>query len=847
MNRSYLARIALALFVVFALAPARQAAAAERLCDASFQDCRTPLINLIRAETVGIDVAFWFMEDLRFASELVDRWNAGVPVRVIMDTDANADYPGNIQALKTLKDAGIPMLEKTSGGIVHWKTMIFAGQNTVQFSGANYSPDGFRPRTPYVDYIDEVIYFSDDPAIVNSFKTRYDDVWITTTGYTPYANLSGTRTRRHPVFAIDSQLCFVPYNNFATRSVDRYNRETQAIDSVMFRITDARHTDALIAAMGRGVPFRLITDVAEYRDPSRLWNAYNIDRLYAAGARVRFEGHEGSLHQKSTLLRSQRMTIFGSSNWTSPSASSQLEHNIFTTKTLLYNFFSDQFDRKWNNETGNQETMAFVPGSPDAPEYVQPGNAAQNQPLAVTLKWYAGVWAHKYDIYFGTSPTPPLIAANQELGPSETSTDYVTYNVTGLQEGVTYYWKVVSKTMANVTRTGPVWNFRTAGGPPTGGGEGDIVLYGGHASVVRGKWQVLPDSTAAGGSRIGTTDAGVKLTASASPADYFELTFNANPGVPYRLWIRGKAQSNAWANDSAFVQFSDSATSSGAATYRIGTSSSTTVTIEDCSGCGVSGWGWNDNGYGTGVLGPLIYFSGSGEHRIRVQMREDGLSIDQIVLSPSTFLSRAPGATKNDGTILQEQGGTGDVPPPPTLPSPWQSQDVGAVGTAGSASASNGVFTVSGAGADVWGTADAFHYAYRTLAGNGSIVARVASINGTEAWTKVGVMIRTSTSANSAMAFMIVSTSKGTAFQRRTATGVAATSTTGPAGTAPRWVRLTRSGSTITAAVSTNGTTWTTVGSDTFSMPTNVLVGLAVSSHTTSSAAAGRFDNVTVP
>jgi phosphatidylserine/phosphatidylglycerophosphate/cardiolipin synthase-like enzyme/regulation of enolase protein 1 (concanavalin A-like superfamily) len=847
MNRTYLARIALALFILFSAIPARHTEAAERLCDASFQDCRSPLITLIRNERVGIDVAFWFMEDLRYSTELIARWRAGVPVRVIMDTEANASYPGNIPALKALKDAGIPMLEKTSGGIVHWKTMIFAGQNTVQFSGANYSPDGFVPRQPYVDYIDEVIYFSDDPAIVNSFKTRYDDVWITTSGYTPYANLSGTRTRRHPVYPIDSQLTFVPYNNFAARSVDRYNRETQAIDSVMFRITDTRHTDALIAAMGRGVPFRLITDVAEYRDPSRLWNAYNIDRLYAAGARVRFEGHEGSLHQKSTLLRSQRMTIFGSSNWTSPSATSQLEHNIFTTKTLLYNFFSDQFDRKWNNETGHQETIPFVPQPPDAPQYVQPANASQGQPRTVTLKWYAGPWGQKYDIYFGTTSNPPILASNQQLGPSETSTDYVSYTVTGLQDGVTYYWKVVSKTMANATRNGAVWNFRTVGGAPPTGGEGDVVLYASHAGVRRGKWQVISDSTAAGGARMATTDAGVKLTASASPADYFELSFNADAGVPYRLWIRGKAQSNSWGNDSVFTQYNDSVTSSGAATYRIGTTSAATVTIEDCSGCGLQAWGWNDNGYGVGVLGPQIFFATSGEHRIRLQMREDGLSIDQIVLSRSAYLSSAPGATKNDGTILQESGGTDGVPPPPaTLPSGWSSRDIGAVGTAGSATESNGTFTVNGAGADVWGTADAFRYAYRSMSGDGSIVARVASIDGTQAWTKVGVMIRASTSANSAMAFMIVSTGKGTAFQRRTATGIAATSTTGPAGTAPRWVRLTRAGNVITAAVSSNGTTWTTVGSDTFSMTASVLVGLAVSSHSTSSTATGTFTNVNV-
>ena len=60
-------------------------APSERLCDASFEDCRAPLINLIRTETVGIDVAFWFMQDARYQTEIIRRWQAGVPVRVLVD------------------------------------------------------------------------------------------------------------------------------------------------------------------------------------------------------------------------------------------------------------------------------------------------------------------------------------------------------------------------------------------------------------------------------------------------------------------------------------------------------------------------------------------------------------------------------------------------------------------------------------------------------------------------------------------------------------------------------------------------------------------------------------------
>jgi regulation of enolase protein 1 (concanavalin A-like superfamily) len=180
------------------------------------------------------------------------------------------------------------------------------------------------------------------------------------------------------------------------------------------------------------------------------------------------------------------------------------------------------------------------------------------------------------------------------------------------------------------------------------------------------------------------------------------------------------------------------------------------------------------------------------------------------------------------------------------LPEGWTAADIGTVGKIGSTTHSAGTFTVSGAGADIWGTADALHFASRTLDGDGSIVARVASITGTQAWTKAGVMLRQSADAGSAQAMMLVSTGKGIAFQRRTVTGGTSVSTSGGAGTAPKWVRLTRTGTVVTASVSSNGTTWTVVGSDTFSIAGPVQVGLAVSSHTTTALATAAFDSVTV-
>ena len=216
------------------------------------------------------------------------------------------------------------------------------------------------------------------------------------------------------------------------------------------------------------------------------------------------------------------------------------------------------------------------------------------------------------------------------------------------------YFTTAPGALKNDTTILPATDGSSAPAPaPTGTGE-DVVLWAGTATTFAGGWTPTAIASAAGGTAMRHPDAGAPkiTTALAAPAHYFELTFNAVAGTPYRLWLRGRADANYWGNDSVHVQFSGSVDASGAPVWRIGSASSTEVNLEDGSGAGLSGWGWQDNGYGGGVLGPLVYFETTGTHRIRVQTREDGFTIDQIVLSPGTYLNSAPGTLKNDATIL---------------------------------------------------------------------------------------------------------------------------------------------------------------------------------------------------
>jgi hypothetical protein len=113
------------------------------------------------------------------------------------------------------------MRKRLTNDILHWKVAIFAGQGQVEFAGANYAPFEMTPEIPFVNFTDEIVMFTNNPSLVQSFMRRFDDLWVSTTEFATYANPIPL-ARSYPLYSIDPQLNFPPDQSYRTRALNAY-------------------------------------------------------------------------------------------------------------------------------------------------------------------------------------------------------------------------------------------------------------------------------------------------------------------------------------------------------------------------------------------------------------------------------------------------------------------------------------------------------------------------------------------------------------------------------------------------------------------------------------------------
>ncbi len=176
--------------------------------------------------------------------------------------------------------------------------------------------------------------------------------------------------------------------------------------------------------------------------------------------------------------------------------------------------------------------------------------------------------------------------------------------------------------------------------------------------------------------------------------------------------------------------------------------------------------------------------------------------------------------------------------------SPWASADIGSPASSGNAFDTSAVFNISSGGTGVTGTSDQFHYVYRPLGGDGTIIARVATQSNSNASAGAGVMIRASLDPASQEVSMGLTPTGGASFESRTTQGGTTATSTAAGIAAPYWVKLVRSGNTITGYYSSNGTTWVLASSASVIMTGSIYIGLYDTAHSSTSTSTATFDNV---
>jgi beta-glucanase (GH16 family) len=188
---------------------------------------------------------------------------------------------------------------------------------------------------------------------------------------------------------------------------------------------------------------------------------------------------------------------------------------------------------------------------------------------------------------------------------------------------------------------------------------------------------------------------------------------------------------------------------------------------------------------------------------------------------------------------------------------PLVDQDIGSPSIAGSADFDGLTYTLNGASTDVWGTSDQFNFDSQSITGNATLITQVDWVGETGTYAKGGLMIRNGTAANASYAFLSLNPSKidgsgnGAAnFEFRTTAGVASVSggiiTGEDLANGPIWLKLVRSGNTLSGSVSSNDINWTLVGSTSITMNSAVQVGLADSSNNPSELCSDTFTSLSI-
>ena len=479
----------------------------------------------------------------------------------------------------------------------------------------------------------------------------------------------------------------------------------------------------------------------------------------------------------------------------------------------------------------------------------RPADGAESVNLDVELYWSAGVDAALHVVYFGDNFDDVNNAAADlnQRGSTYTQTN-TTYSPGPLEFAKTYYWRVDELTGGRSAgiQKGDIWSFTTRGAAESPNPFN-------HAESVRMNailsW-IPADNADSHQIYFGIEKDAVRNADISSP-EYKGTQMLGNES--YDPGILSCDTTYYWRVDEVSSDNPDTPLSGNVWSFTTGDF----FVIDDFEHYDANDYqiwyAWHD-GVGYGVLGTDPYFAGNGTGAVVGDEATGSFTEETIVHGGNQSMPVAYDNNKQAYAYYSE------VEYKLTDQRDWIDQGVtelsvwfrGYSGSVGSfMEGPADTFTMTASGEDIWNVngveADEFHFAYKMFNGAGSIIAKVNSVDNTNAWAKAGVMIRETLDPDSAHAMMCVTPGSGISFQRRLGTGATSLHTTSTGITAPYWIKIERSISgNFTASSSANGTTWTMQDSpENIPMGSNVYIGLVLTSHDVAQACQAVFSNVT--
>jgi hypothetical protein len=604
----------------------------------------------INAETQAVEMVVYRLTMPNITDALRNRIAAGVPVRLMIEPTQyrNDDWPEyelTGARVDQLWVAGAQIRERVHQGLTHMKVLITSRYG--MHGSSNFTKNWQRDHNYFIPS-------NTKPALYNALRDEFDRMWGDTTNYrdfypdpprAPALNLpadGATGVSTTPRFEWNRSHWAVAFDVYVGTSTSNMTFQGR-VNAVMTENPPAKYSWTPSVPLQSGTRY--------------FWKV--VARTYATDV-------------DSSLIATSSTRSFTTSGGGGGGSSPYGGTPVALPGTIqAENFDEGGQGVAYSDTTAGNSGGRYRSTDVDIESTSDSGGG-------FNLGWMAvGEWLN-YTVNVGTAGTYDLefrVASPGGGGTFHLESNGV--NKTGAISipgtGGWQRWVTLTKTGVSLSAGEQVFRVVTDSAGPTGAvmnlnyvrvvDSGDpppppaseIVIYAADVpdANIHGNWAKVVDATAAAGIKMQSNDLGAGTLGAplASPTHYFDVTFEAQAAVKYRLWLRVNAENDSKWNDSLYVQFSGAVNGSGSPIYRIGTTQGLNVNQATCSTCVPSGWGWHNGAYWLSDTGE-VWFASTGTQTVRIQIREDGVRLDQIVISPSQYLTTAPGPKTNDSTVV---------------------------------------------------------------------------------------------------------------------------------------------------------------------------------------------------